>query len=1457
MPDKFAGDRSRLRDFLTQVQLVVQLNPARFPSDFAKVGFVGSLLSGTALSWFTPLVESASPLLNDFNAFVRRLQETFGDTNRARLATFRIRDLNQGSDTVATYIAKFRSVACDLDWGDSALLAHFVHGLNAEVRRLMLSAAEPTTLDEAVQLAARCDTRLFEFHRGSGATFGAGPGHQPYFGGEHFQAAAHHHHGFASHGEPMQVDAARKGPLSAKEKQRRRDNKLCLYCGQPGHFARECPAKGPQHFRVAAGAVAGNKDAGSGDKEQQQCECMKSRACSRPPSLRAQPAVKAKRCATAERAADKLVAAGALDPVPSFEYPVSIASASGGTPSINTLALIDSGATACFVDREFAARHKLPLRRKSRPVAVEAIDGRPLASGKVTHETQPLRLEIAGHAEDLQLNVISSPHAPVILGLSWLELHNPDIDWERRTVKFPTRGGGETVVVAAASAPPTPPPSVPAKYAEFADVFSKVQADKLPEHRQYDCPIDLLPDTTPPTGPTYPMSEPESKALREYIDENLAKGFIRHSKSSAGAPVLFVKKKDGSLRLCVDYRGLNRITAKNKYPLPLISALLDRLRTAKVFTKIDLRGAYNLVRMRKGDEWKTAFRTRFGLFEYLVMPFGLTNAPAVFQHMMNDVFREWLDVFVVVYLDDILVFSASQAEHDAHVVRVLERLREHGLYAKPEKCEFDRDTVEWLGFVISPTGVSMDAAKVRTVLDWATPTSVKDVQRFLGFANFYRRFIKDYSTVAAPLTDLTSSKVKFAWTPQAQAAFDSLKAAFASPTLLLHADPTKPFTVEADASDFAIGAVLSQLDSAGVERPVAFFSRKLAAAEINYEIYDKELLAIVAAFEQWRHYLAGAQHKVAVLSDHKNLKYFSTSRTLNRRQARWSIFLADFDFEIVYRPGADQGKADALSRRSEHEPTPTDEAKVQQTRSLLRPDHFRVASGQLVRSSASPSRALRDDIVAATEGDDFAKSVRRQLDKPARTADEDKECQGFKSQGGLLSKDGRLYVPPECRSEVLATCHDALLAGHFGVGKTLELVSRGYWWPHLASAVKEYVKSCDACARAKSSRRRPFGLLQPLPVPHRPWGSLSTDFITDLPDVRGVNAVLVVVCRLTKMAHFIACTKSETASSTAALMLNHVVKLHGLPDDIVSDRGPQFASRFWRRLFELLGTKSKLSTAFHPQTNGQAERTNQVLEQYLRCFINAKQSNWVSLLPMAEFAYNNTVQASTGHSPFYAVYGHHPRFDVNMPATAVNPAAEKRARDLEQIHADLKAELRASQESAAKYANARRSPAPAIAVGDMVWLRRKNIKSTKPCPKLDAKKIGPFKVVRQVSSVAYELQLPPTSKLHNVFHVSLLEPCYSSAAFPRVQAPVADDEALEGDGEGDYFEVEAIVDSKRVRRQLQYLVLWRNYPRSEATWEPAANLENAQEAVDKFHDEHPAKPQPNKTERRRLREGKC
>lgn len=470
-------------------------------------------------------------------------------------------------------------------------------------------------------------------------------------------------------------------------------------------------------------------------------------------------------------------------------------------------------------------------------------------------------------------------------------------------------------------------------------VFSELDSRMLPLHREIDHRIVLKDGSTPPFGKLYGMTKEELVTLREWLQDNLSKGFIRPSSSPAASPVLFVKKSNGKLRLCMDYRALNAITVKNRYPIPLISETLDRLSKARYFTKVDVIAAFNRIRIAEGDEWKTAFRTRYGLFESLAMPFGLTNAPSTFQNYINNTLQEYLDVFCTAYLDDVLIYSNTRQEHRQHVNKVLEKLRHAGLQLDLEKCQFEATEVKYLGLMISRRGIEMDSTKIECIRNWNTPVNVKDIQAFLGFANFYRRFIKSFSTIARPLTELTKKNATWNWSLSCQKAFDKLKGEFVKSPILRHFDPDRRSLVEVDSSEWAHGGILSQYDDNGILHPVAYFSGKLSPAEINYEIYDKELLAVVRALEHWRPELEGTIEPVSIITDHKNLEYFMTTKTLNRRQARWSEFLSRFNFVITYRPGKQGGKPDSLTRRSGDLPLNQDDERVKYQQQLVLKSH--------------------------------------------------------------------------------------------------------------------------------------------------------------------------------------------------------------------------------------------------------------------------------------------------------------------------------------------------------------------------------------------------------------------------------------------------------------------------------------------------------------------------------------
>lgn len=894
-----------------------------------------------------------------------------------------------------------------------------------------------------------------------------------------------------------------------------------------------------------------------------------------------------------------------------------------------------------------------------------------------------------------------------------------------------------------------PIPSISEHYKDFSDVFQTKKVQHLPPHRpNVDHEIELMHGKAVPNTRVYSMSLHEEHFLKDYIDQMLSRGFIRKSKSPGGAGIVFAAKANTTeLRVCVDYRGLNKITIKNRYPLPLIESLLDKVRGAKWFVKIDLMEAYYNIRIKAGDEYKTAFKTPWGLFEYLVMPFGLCNAPATFQAYVDKALHDQIGLELIVYLDDILIFANDLYELRARTKRCLQRLRDAGLFAKLEKCIFEVQEVSFLGYIISDKGISMDSERIQTILDWRAPRKVRDVQAFIGFINFFRRFIFGFSRIIKPITDLLKKQniaKKFSWPKGAEEAFNQIKEAFKKEPLLRHFDPLLPLYLWADASGFAIAAILYQsfLDDKQ-NHPIAFWSRKLTPAERNYGIPDQELLAIWASMMVWRRYLEGAQHTITVFSDHANLQTFNTTMNLNRRQVRWSLDLQRFDFTIHHVPGR-SNPADGPSRRADYQEDDTEVA----TKPFLR-----FALTQILYKTPPP-QDIAGKIKTETANDDLITEMAK-----------DKLPGNWTEQDGLYYWNERIYVPKPLRLEVIQRCHDSALAGHYGSLRTTDLVTRTYYWPKLTEDVEAYCERCEECQKMKTRRHAPYGLLQPLGPADGPWIRIGIDLITDLPTIpnHGWNAICVVIDHFTKMAHFI---PAKPGQSYVDLLIQDVVRLHGVPQQIVSDRDVRFMGNTMRTLGERLGFKNTPTTSYHAQTDGQTERVNSPLEAYLRIFGAYASDNWSELLPLAEFAYNNSVHATTNCTPFFANYGRHPRIDVTIPGKQpkepryFEEEVINKHNRMEKTWKAINQRIIHAMKRAAKYYNSKHTDID-YKVGDLVLVNTTFYPSKEAPKKLDDKYEGPYQILEKVGTRAYRLDFSSSKRLknvHPVWHVSLIEP---------------------------------------------------------------------------------------------------
>lgn len=1011
---------------------------------------------------------------------------------------------------------------------------------------------------------------------------------------------------------------------------------------------------------------------------------------------------------------------------------------------------------------------------------------------------------------------------------------------------------------------------LPKEYHDLIDVFDRNKAKELPPHRSYDHKIELEPGKKPPQSRLYPMSGFKLQKVKEYLEENLQKGFISPSTAPYASPVLFVQKHDGSLRFCVDYRKLNAITIRNRYPIPLIEEALARVVGCKYLTKLDIIAAFNKLRMHPDSEDFTTFTTSFGAFKYHVLPFGLTGGPASYQQYMNDNLFEYLNDFCQAYLDDILIYSKTRKEHQEHVRKVLLRLRQAGLQVDIDKCEFHVQETKFLGLIVSTSGLKMDPDKVKAVVNWETPTCLKEVQAFVGFCNFYRRFIRDFSKTVKPLVALTKKDCPFHWSEACQAAFEEMKRLMTSAPVLRHYERSRPTVLETDSSDYVNGGVLSQADDDGVLHPVAFYSKNMVPAECNYEIYDKELLAIVRCLEHWRPELESTDIPIQIFTDHKSLEYFMQTKELTRRQARWAEKLADYNFKIMYRTGKSNGKADALTRMPNSVPTDKEDERLKhQHRALLSPECFQSynptfsvdrdveeggeATEEFINALTDEDLPLYARITLANQDDKDCGRVREALEKDPTQIFEGINLRYCSQRHHTLFYKDRLWVPtsPELHLELIKESHNPPASGHPGRDRTLEILKRQFYWPGMKEEVARYIRNCHTCQRSKAPRDQYNGLLQPLPTPEQRWQDISMDFVTSLPVSDNRNAICTLVDRLTKERHYAPCTAADEGTSVEAtvdILLNYIFRTHGLPNSIVSDRGPQFVSSVWKVLCDRLQIKATLSTAFHPETDGQTERANQDVERQLRTYCSYLQDDWVRWLPIAEFADNNAIASATGMSPFFANKGFHPRMSFS-PSVEPGPSARERtqavkANDIADKMADvlefMKEQSAQNRKRMTDQANRHRSDV-SYEVGDLVFLSSKNIATARPSKKLEDKMLGPFKITAKVG-YSYRLELPTSMRIHNVFHPSLLR---KAATDPlpgqRIQppGPVIVNEEEE-------WELDDILDARQSgrNRRLQFRVRWKDEEGPDRHWYNADGneFEHAADIVADFYRRYPEKP---------------
>lgn len=1173
-------DGTDLRSWLYKCNQFFQLDDIE---DAQRVRLAAIHLEGKALLWHQKLMKKCQNILPRWAKYTEEINMRFGELYDDPMAE--LKALKQAG-TVQEYHDQFDALASRLTLSEEYMLSCYLGGLE-DGTQLAVRMFSPKSVQQALCLA-----KLHEVsQKAMKSKTTSKPPLLPTPTAKALPAPVTKHNAIVA-------TTTNRRTLTPAEFNEKRANNMCFWCDEkytPGH---KCKGKKSQlyHIEMEDDDECEEETTGHGPEE---CD---------------------QQCAQ--------ISVQAMDGVAAFQT----MRVTGHHGKRELQLLLDSGSTHNFIDASKAL--KLDCKVESiDPMWVKVADGGQLKCDKIIKKFN-WRMQGVEFTADVYLLPLSG--SDLVLGIQWFSSLGPVLwDFVNLTMQFTYKGNkvrlrgakgkklkgiqsdkldklasttGELSMIQIIPWEVGYSPQINSVEVEthcrdtglqtllqeFTSVFQEPQG--LPPNRSnFDHKIPLKEGTDAVNLRPYRYPVLQKNVIEEMVQELMEQGIIRPSNSPFAAPIVLVKKKDGAWRMCVDYRHLNKATIKDKFPIPIIEELLDELQGTKFFSKIDLKSGYHQVRMHPLDVHKTAFKTHFGHFEYLVMPFGLTNAPSTFQSLMNHVFKSLLRKGVLVFFDDILVYSRSWKEHLSHLREVLSLMRSNSLYANLKKCSFGVTEILYLGHIISDKGVQTEQEKIEAVSKWPVPQNVKQLRGFLGLTGYYRRFIQGYGVICRPLTNLLK-KDKFVWNEEAEVAFQNLKERMIKPPVLALPNFNKPFLIETDASGEGMGAVLMQEG-----HPIAFISKAFSSKNSLLSAYERELLAVVFAVQKWQHYLT--VHQFIIKTDQHSLKYILDHKLVTSFQQKWLSKLAGFDFVVEYKRGPENKVADALSR---------------------------VPRSQLLSLTAS---SVQSDLLRRLHNhwatDDRLKQIIRELQQDAGSHPH------YKWQQEQLTRKGKLVVGdnPDIKSLIMNWMHSSPQGGHSGVEVTLRKIQAVFYWSKLRPSVVEFVKNCGVCQKCKADLNAYPGLLQPLPIPDSVWDEVTMDFIEGLPKSNGKEVIMVVIDMLSKYAHFMALSHPFSAVSVAQTYLDHVYKLHG------SDRDKVFVSQFWSELMKLQGIQHKLSTAYHPQTDGQSEVLNRCLEGYLRCMCHDNPKDWAKWLSLAEFWYNSNYHSAIQKTLFEVVYG--------------------------------------------------------------------------------------------------------------------------------------------------------------------------------------------------------------------------
>jgi deoxyuridine 5'-triphosphate nucleotidohydrolase len=1058
---------------------------------------------------------------------------------------------------------------------------------------------------------------------------------------------------------------------------------------------------------------------------------------------------------------------------------------------------------------------------------------------------------------------------------------------------------------------------------------------RIGEYTDIKYSIKLKPEAIPVSMAPYHASPEKREDIDKQLDKWFSQGVIRDSESSWGAPVIVVYR-NGKPRVCIDYRRVNDVTLADEYPLPRQTDILRALSGSQWLSTFDALSGFHQLEILEEHRHITAFRThKHGLLEFTRLPFGLRNGPAVFQRVMNKVLAKFLWLFVLVYIDDIVVYSKSFEEHLKHLDDVLGAIAKANITLSPAKCHIGYQSLILLGQRVSRLGISTHKEKIDSVDAMKPPTKVKELQMFLGFVNYFANYIPFFTWITKPLYRLLSKDADWDWTPIHQEAYELCKLALKSAPILAHPIDGLGYRLYTDASDFGIGAVLQQVQAIKIkdlrgtliyeklrkhydsgqptpqlviiadkdeerptpkpwhsnfeetevfiERVIAYWSRLLKSAEKNYSPTEKEALALKDALVKFQPLLEG--EKITAITDHSALTWSKTYNNVNRRLMSWGLtFSAYPNLKIVHRAGRVHSNVDPLSRLDRripyHESPASNDPDIDLSQEKDIDFYGRMKRKFETRASAlfsvlSTSSTIDIEIPLPIEHplESISYSVSTKTETLVHVDPEDVQTilreyeedpyfreilQQFpreppythkvyhKNPDGLIffndhSGRDRLCIPASMRQRLMEEVHDSLTGtAHGGFERTYGRIANSFYWPRITKDIRKFVSTCAICQKIKHARHAPYGILQPIPIPNQPFEVVTMDFISELPPSHGYNAIFVLVCKLTKYAFFIPCSTRINEKKAAQLFFDKIVTHVGLPKQVISDRDTRWRNLFWKEVCESMGSRRALTTAHHPQADGQTEILNQTIEVAIRAFINKGRTNWASLLPYLAFAYNNTPHTATKYAPAYLLYGFHPRapfnFMTNEPSVERPnlyefnaPDAKQFVEDISSVRLDAKDALKLAQSRFENSYNKNHIPIT-FEPGDQVLVNIHSLelpeskgKGSKFARRFD----GPFEVTERVTPVAYRIRLPHSYGIHPVLSIAHLEPYKSDDNFERK-------DLLRIRENPEEKEVEEIVDQKkekyRNRYRIMYKCRWKDYGITER-WIPESDLRNANEVL--------------------------